>query len=305
MWTEEKLNQYIVDRIEESLYLDYKASGSLVKTDGKKNEISKDISSFANSDGGIIIYGISEYQDGTKHLPEQIDPIDRNNFSKETLEQIINSRISPKIHGIIIYPVTIGNEDDNTVVYVVEIPKSQTAHQASDKRYYRRYNFQSIAMEDWEVKDIINRQNKANINITLRPQFDPKIFDTFVGIQGTKMGFDIIATNEGNKVVKYCDCMIIGNEVVSKTISPNPDLIRGRNYFELFYTNEVERKVELEGNEFVINTQRMPIAPHTYRKIGEITFYSNFFAEDFELRIIASLDDNRISKKSKGKNLMK
>ena len=41
---------------------------------------------------------------------------------------------------------------------VVEIPKSLTAHQARDLRYYRRYNFESVAMVDYEIRDVMNRQ---------------------------------------------------------------------------------------------------------------------------------------------------
>ena len=53
--------QYLIDNgVEESIHLDFKAAGALAKDDKKKNEIAKDVSAFANSDGGIIIYGISE-----------------------------------------------------------------------------------------------------------------------------------------------------------------------------------------------------------------------------------------------------
>ena|ERR1017187_4142001 len=106
MWSVEKINQFIADKVEENLYLDYKASDALGKSDSKKNEISKDVSAFANSDGGVIIYGIKEFRKDTNFLPEKIDPVKRDEFSKETLEQIINTRISPTIHGIIITPTS-------------------------------------------------------------------------------------------------------------------------------------------------------------------------------------------------------
>jgi len=77
-----KVKSFIENKIEENLNLDYKASGSLQRNDKKTNEISKDVSAFANSDGGIIIYGIKEDQIN-RHLPESIDPINRNEISKE------------------------------------------------------------------------------------------------------------------------------------------------------------------------------------------------------------------------------
>jgi len=162
-WNQQKLEEFIINKVEENLNLDYKASGSLQRNDKKANEISKDVSAFANSDGGIIIYGIKE-DSGNKHLPESLDPINRNEISKEWLEQIIQSRIRPRIENIEIHPVPINGSSD-LVVYVVEILQSDTAHQANDRKYYRRYNFSSEPMFDYEIRDIINRTKHPIIDL--------------------------------------------------------------------------------------------------------------------------------------------
>jgi hypothetical protein len=155
-WDQSKLQQYIDDATEESLTLEYKAAASLSRADRPKTEITKDVSSMANSAGGVIIYGLKEFSDDDKkHLPEKIDPINRRDFSKEWLEQNINN-IRPHIDGIIITPVSL-NTGANDVAYVVEIPQSTTAHQATDHRYYKRFNFLAQAMEDYEIRDIMNR----------------------------------------------------------------------------------------------------------------------------------------------------
>lgn len=162
-WNQKKLEEYITNQIEENLNLDYKAAGSLQRNDNKANEISKDVSAFANSDGGIIIYGIKE-DSLNKHLPESIDPINRQEISKEWLEQVIQSRIRPKIEDITIYPIPINNSVD-LVVYMVEIPQSTTAHQANDKKYYKRHNFSSEPMYDYEIRDIFNRTKHPKIDL--------------------------------------------------------------------------------------------------------------------------------------------
>jgi len=162
-WNQQKIEEYITNQVEENLNLDYKASGSLQKNDKKANEISKDVSAFANSDGGIIIYGIKE-NSKNKHLPEAIDPVSRNEISKEWLEQIIGSRIRPKIENIEIHPVPIDNSLDK-VVYVVEIPQADTAHQSNDKKYYKRFNFSSEPMYDYEIRDVFNRTKFPKIDL--------------------------------------------------------------------------------------------------------------------------------------------
>ena len=77
---------------------------------------------------------------------------------------MISTKIQPKIEGIEIIPVTV-NEEDNTVVYVVEIPKSTTAHQAAGRKYYKRYNFQSEPMLDYEIRDVMNRSSHPVIEL--------------------------------------------------------------------------------------------------------------------------------------------
>ena len=140
------LTQLIANGIEENPELEYKAAAALQRDDRKVMEATKDVSSFANSNGRILIYGISESQ-VDRHLPGVIDPVDRKATSKEWLEQILNAKIRPKIHGLKIHVVTIhGNKDQ--VVYILEIPKGETAHQAEDKRYYRRHNFVVVRPRD-------------------------------------------------------------------------------------------------------------------------------------------------------------
>ena len=155
--------QRLDNQVEENINLDYKAADALQKTDGKKKDISKDVSAFANAGGGIIIYGIKEFDDIAKrHLPEKIDPINRTDISKEWIEQVINTNIKPRIEKVVIIPVPVDNAND-TIVFVVEVPQSNTAHQAIDKKYYKRYNFESVAMEDYEIRDIMGRLKHPNV----------------------------------------------------------------------------------------------------------------------------------------------
>jgi hypothetical protein len=154
-------------QVEESLHLDYKDARALEKSDKARREIVKDVTAFANADGGVIIYGISEHRErANAHLPERLDPVSRAEISKEWLEHVI-ANAAPRVDGVIIHPVPLGNDSDR-VAYVVEIPRSETAHQALDHRYYRRHNFESVPMEDYEIRDIMNRSSKPVLNVEAR-----------------------------------------------------------------------------------------------------------------------------------------
>ncbi len=194
MWNEDKLLSYIADQAEESLTLDYKAAKALEKNDRARIQIAKDVSSFANSAGGIIIYGISEHKDASlQHLPERIDPIDRTQFSKEWLEHVISS-IQPRLGDVIIHPVPLSSSA-NHCCYVVEIPPSSTAHQASDGRYYKRYNFESVRMSDYEIRDLMNRNQSPKVDAKMRLN----AIDVWMREEGT---FVIDLTNTGTKVAQ-------------------------------------------------------------------------------------------------------
>lgn len=162
--TEGDLLALIDDEVEESLQLEYKGAGALQPSRGKKKEVTKDVSAMANSAGGHIIYGIAEYDDEDfQHLPRELDPINRTEFSKERLEQVVNN-IQPRIDGLVIHPVPLSSGATD-VAYVVDVPQSMTAHQAQDQRYYKRYNFQSVPMEDHEVRDVMGRSKHPVLDV--------------------------------------------------------------------------------------------------------------------------------------------
>jgi predicted HTH transcriptional regulator len=88
------LYSMIKNEVQESIHIDYKDSRALNKK--KLHEIAKDVSAFANSDGGVIVYGIREDQ----HLPKELDEgVDHNILTREWLENVISSNISPIIDG--------------------------------------------------------------------------------------------------------------------------------------------------------------------------------------------------------------
>ena len=161
-YSQADVQSLIDNNVEESVHLDFKAAPALDKSEKKKDEISKDVSSFANSDGGVIVYGISESKG---HCAESLSFVDGKEFTKEWLEQVINSKINQRIEGIEIIPARFDNCIDKTV-FIVKIPRSSNApHMCSDHRYYRRFNFISVPMEEYEVRDLLNRRSPSSMSI--------------------------------------------------------------------------------------------------------------------------------------------
>jgi Schlafen, AlbA_2 len=118
------------------------------------------VSAFANSAGGQIIYGIVEED----RKPVKVD--DGSDLSREWIEQVIDSRVQPRLDGLVITPVPVGN---GRHAYVLTIPQAsgRAPHQAPDKRYYKRQNFQSVPMEDYEIRDALRRATTPELYIEL------------------------------------------------------------------------------------------------------------------------------------------
>lgn len=218
-WTEKKLQQYIQDGVEEEHQLEYKAAGALDKTNEKKVEITKDISSMAHSAGGTVIYGIKEFSAPKKHLPEKLDPIDRTQYPKEWLEQIINL-IRPAIHDVLIHPVSLSSSTDH-VAYVVEVPQANNAHQSLDHRYYKRFNFQAVPMMHEEIMDVMNRTTIADASV----RFESKL-SMSVG-ERKQFIFLPLVKNSGNQIINNFKLTFKFSRGLSSPVSissPQPNL---------------------------------------------------------------------------------
>ena len=135
---ESMLDELISDRKAEELFLDFKRSANDGKRhrlhpDDRKN-LSKALSGFANSEGGVIIWGVD-----TQKLPDGVDvaqgkkPITEPQRFVAWLEQAISGRTVPPCPGV--RNIVIGNGFAATLV-----PKSDLAPHRSTtyNNYYIR-----------------------------------------------------------------------------------------------------------------------------------------------------------------------
>ena len=199
----------IDNEAEESVHLDFKAAGSLSKDDKKKAEIAKDVSAFANSDGGIVVYGIEERD----HKAYSLSYIDGNTYTKEWLEQVIQDNIQRRIEGLEIFPIR-DNGDITKSIYIVKIPRSSnTPHMSADKCYYKRNNFRSVKMEEYEVRDLFYRESTPNLKIAGYILYEQDSNDEVV-----KYHFEAQIWNDSNVIstVYKLNCYIVNFIIFDK-----------------------------------------------------------------------------------------
>ncbi len=242
---------------EESIILEFKSSGSLENNDKKKSEIAKDVSAFANSAGGVIIYGVNE----KNHKAESLSPIDGNLYTKEWLEHVIQSRIQRKIEGLKIIPIRLNGKVQQSL-YVVNIPESSLApHMTSDKKYYKRYNFESVQMEEYEIRNLYNRKEKTYLiieNICTSGEIESEPIDND-NITYVKLSFQI--QNIGKAVEKDYKLLINMN---FSDFSASFDPLKDHKNYSFSLIN----KSQTELSFFSIS----PIFPDEVLTIGKLKF---------------------------------
>ena len=153
----------------EGLHLEYKekqdpSTAVLARDDARA--IAEAVSSFANSDGGVLVYGVrSERRDGADVAGQLVAIADADKFAGE-VRRVVELNISPQIDGVTIEAVT--SEDGAGAGFAVirvsasdRRPHMSTAPKVH--RYYRRGFTGSEIMTPSEIRDQILAVREAVI----------------------------------------------------------------------------------------------------------------------------------------------
>jgi hypothetical protein len=147
--------------VKEGLHLEYKASDAIdKKSDPKKLELARDVSAFANADGGQIVYSMKENKD---HEPDGLDEgLDPREYPEIWFEQVLQQHVTPLLTTVKPWHVTLSS---GRVAVVIDIPASNGDPHQVDGRYYRRHNFNRLMMEHYEVRDMFRRSTNPDLTI--------------------------------------------------------------------------------------------------------------------------------------------
>jgi hypothetical protein len=208
LWNEARLLELIAQSVGESDVLEFKGADAFERTPEKLNKITRTVSAFANANGGVVIYGMAQHD----RFASEIDPIDASKFSPEWVDQVLN-QIEPRIIGVRTKVVALSSAK-NHVAYVLEIPKGETAHQARDDRYYRRYNFEALPMRDHEIRDVMGRRRFPKITATWRVVLKRRPTAAFQ--------FNCVYQNEGLIMARHATCVMEIPTLIDRWYAANP-----------------------------------------------------------------------------------
>lgn len=248
-----------------------------------KAEFVKDVSGMANANGGHIIYGIREEKDEQgRRIPKQLEPISPRTVDCDQLTRILTQHIRPALDVTVSY---LPDPQKEGGYFVIKVPKGSTAHQnLYDKCYYRRHNATVEAMEDHEIRDVMNRVKEPVIDlefsivktVTHRKRSSQYLAGVKVvnGELPDKVSykFQYQLVNNGSVYAKYVNffvyipCDILAEE--TKDVKDGIACLYGDNKIY----DAINIKGRLSGNG---SLRYEPILPHMYSRVFDVDIKLN------------------------------
>ncbi|MEQ8241757.1 MAG: ATP-binding protein [Cyclobacteriaceae bacterium] len=168
--TADDIQRLIDNSIPENRSLDYKKEIKLNK-DGEKKEFLFDVSSFRNTEGGCIIYGIEEQKDDSGQntgTPLKVSGISTENEDKLTqqIEDLVKNGTEPSISNL---KLNFLNVDEAKVLILgiskgIGLPCMVTMNHSN--KFYKRRNSGKFLVDIYELNDMFmhNKLLKDQIN---------------------------------------------------------------------------------------------------------------------------------------------
>jgi hypothetical protein len=168
------IESFVAEKRAEDLHLEFKqkhdaTKGSTADTD--KGRLSKAMSAFANSDGGLIVWGVEARGTSDPEVPDvavALAPIKNIDAFHSQLNELISYAINSKLPA---RNVKVPRRTDASQGYVVtyippgEVPPYRAEFPSNCKQYFKRSGSRSYPMEPFDIRDLISRGRYPKIII--------------------------------------------------------------------------------------------------------------------------------------------
>lgn len=197
-----ELQQWISSQRQEDLHLDFKllSSGANLTQDDKKN-LAKAISGFANSDGGLIVWGVDCRKDANNvDAACNLVPVTNAPAALSRFQSLTGEATSPIVEGVRhrLIPGSAGAGFLATLV-----PRSDNGpHMAmlGEGRYYKRSGDSFYRMEHFDIADMFGRRTRPDLQLDLQPSTGSVISST---TRSAELKIMVSISNAGRGIARF------------------------------------------------------------------------------------------------------
>lgn len=168
--TAAQIRAYITSQQEETLQLEFKtvSSPEISSRDDKRN-LAVALSGFANSAGGLIVWGINarKNSDGIDCALSASEIPSVALFGSRLVE-LTGDAVSPRIDGVLHRVVTEENGSGFAVTLVPESDAGPHMAKLGEDRYFKRSGSSFYRMEHFDIADMFGRRRRARLRVETR-----------------------------------------------------------------------------------------------------------------------------------------
>lgn len=175
----EDIKQLVADRAKEDIHLEFKTKKDRSVPDLHPSDawqFSRALSGFANSDGGILVWGVETDKEDCAHRLKPISSVVQ--FEARLKKSLLNS-VQPFVDSVRIESILDGIGSAVGFVKVLVPRSDKTPHRAmlADREYYRRSTEGFYRLEHFDLEDAFGRRPHPVLvlilELTPRPGEDP------------------------------------------------------------------------------------------------------------------------------------
>lgn len=210
-----EIDRMVDEGQEENVHLEFKTTvHPIFNNDNRefdKKNLSEVISGFANSNGGIVIWGVKAKKNkNNQDIADQKKPILELTRFLNSLNRLEGQAVTPIVSGIIHRKILVGDDEGFVKTYIP--PSDNAPHMAnySSKHYYKRSGDSFYICEHYDIRDMFQRRQYAELELLVK---DKTEIDESI-LRGTIIRFEkvISMVNKGRNIARAPQLKVEINE---------------------------------------------------------------------------------------------
>lgn len=162
------IESFISTRQEEHVSLEFKTAGNDLSSGGDKRNYAEMLSGFANSAGGVIVWGVATEKDPVSGLDvaARDAPFENAPRFRARLEELAPHVVAPEVTGVLHREVLRSSTSGFVVTFVPSADGPPHMALAGHERYFKRAGDKFYRMEHFDVAAMFGRHQQAVLTLS-------------------------------------------------------------------------------------------------------------------------------------------